>query len=105
MLFFRFPFNWKTPLGYLIAFLIEYVAMCAEVCTFIPLLSFFIGTCWVVAAFAKDLTDQLTHLNYHGQTNQSHAELKGNFNKILQLYSDARQLSDQNYFEMPFFSN
>lgn len=80
-------------MGYLIAFCIEYAGMCAEVCALTPLLGFFIGMCWIVIALARDLTDQLTHLSYHGHSDQKLTKLKANFNQILQLYSDARQLS------------
>lgn len=89
----RLPFNWKTPLGYSIAFTIEGIVICGQVFSFVPLLSFFIGTCWLMLAFARDLTNQLTHLKYHGQTSRSHGQLKIKFNEILQMYSEARQLS------------
>lgn len=77
--------------------------MCGEMYSFVPLLSFYVAVYWLMIDFAKDITDQLTHLNFHGQTNQSHANLKANFNEVLKLYSDARQLSDQDYLKVNVF--
>lgn len=86
------PFNWKTPAGYVIAFAIQFAAdMCVQT-WLVPTLSFFIALCWVSVAFAKDIASDVNILNVGGTSEQRQSESIEHFCKIVQLYGDARQL-------------
>lgn len=99
----RLPFNWRTPFGYLIALCIECMAVFSIILTTIPLVCFFIGSCWLCIAFAKDITNDLSLWNLGGLTsNQSHLKCKMKLCRIVEIHSDVKQLSVQNaQKEMP----
>lgn len=86
------PFDCKTPIGFLIVFVIDCVA---NVCTqtwLIPTVWFFVGLCWLSIAFAKDIASDLNFLNIGGASEDCHVKLIQRFCEIVQIYADARQL-------------
>lgn len=90
--FTAWPFNWRTPIGYLVVLAIELLCdLCARA-WFVPTVCFFIGLCWLSVAFAKDITIDLNFLNIGGKSNRSQVKLIKRFCGIVQLYADARQL-------------
>lgn len=81
----RVPYDMNTPLGYLITYVHQFVA-CYYTCMLTAMdLSFLTGTCWIAHAFLKDLTNELKLFNEPDQ-----------FNEIIQLFADAKQLSKFN---------
>lgn len=92
----RFPFNWKTPLGYLVAWIIFILA---EVCTLILFslfLCFYVGFCWLIISFVKDIINELDVLTQATDGQQSDRKISETFNEIVDLYSNVRQLSGKN---------
>lgn len=90
--FAKWPFNWKTPIGYSVAFTIEFATdMCTQT-WFVPTLGFFFGVCRLSITFAKDIASDLNFLNVGGTSTQRQAKLIERFCKIVELYGDARQL-------------
>lgn len=63
ILFYRLPFNWKSPSGYLITVLFEFfIFYCADV-FIIAVLGFLVGTCFLLKSFVVDITTDLELLN------------------------------------------
>lgn len=87
------PFNWRTPLGYTIAFLDELIADTVGVLTYVPLMSFFIGSCWTFIFFIKDITtNDLPFLGIDVRSKNRCVESKKRFCKIVNFYADAKGL-------------
>lgn len=91
----RWPFNWKTPSGYLVAWLAQLAGIA---CIFIVAITFFgiiFGSSWLFIVIAKDISNDMAAFN---QTVEK--PLKGNdrkdaikrFSDIVQKYSDAKEL-------------
>lgn len=92
--FCRLPFNWRTPIGYLIALAAECTAINSATFGFTPVISFFVGSGWFVIGIVKDITNDLGELNVRkAPNNKRKKELKEKFCYILRFYSDARELS------------
>lgn len=90
----RFLFDWKNPIGYIFAFIQEYIlVMCAAMsglCT----ASFGAGTCFMLIAMAKDIKTDIRFINEISETHEHRCELINQFNKIIQFHSEATQLSN-----------
>lgn len=85
------------PLGYLICWLLEAVS---EFCLFfylIPILCLLVGTSWLLIAFLKDISDDLLKLYIHRECHQYRWELNARFRRIIQLYSEVKQLSERTF--------
>lgn len=61
--------------------------------TFIPLMSFLIGSCWIIIVCIKDISNDLSFLKPDEISNKSAADLKEPFCNIVKLYSDVKELS------------
>lgn len=89
----RWPFDWKTPFGFLIAFTVQFVAdICIQI-WLIPTAGLFIGVCWLSIAFAGDIASDVRLLNVGKTANHNQIKWTEGFCKIIQRYGDARQLS------------
>lgn len=88
----RYPFDWKTPSGYLMAALLQ----CAGcVCVLALLMQFFnllIGSCWLFVCIARDITKDWAKFNAAVRsTGGNDAKLTKRFCRLVQVYSDAKQ--------------
>lgn len=90
--FIRFPFDWRTVIGYLIALLSQCAALLSILISFIPIICILIGSCWLSIVFVKDLINELAHLNT-AKSKRNHPEIRAHFCQIVQSYADAKQLS------------
>lgn len=98
IVFFRLPFNWKCPVGYLIIASFEYLEVlfaCEIVCL---VLCFLIGSCYLLESFINDISNEICSLNAEGQKTKSNGnKLAINERTILcnavQHHSDLKQLS------------
>lgn len=86
----RFPFDWKTLHGYLAAYTIEFAAIYYIVYIAFCHSSFFIGSCEILMAFAKDLKQQL-HVLIE-KPDQKQSEFKKKLSEFVQFHCDAKQL-------------
>lgn len=90
----RLPFDWHTPFGYFVAAFIQIIA---AICTNVFLIGVacpFLGACWLIISFSKDITNDLAHLKVRKLSNEKHREkLKQDFCRVFKLHSDAMQLS------------
>lgn len=96
----RYPFNWKTPIGYFFAYLIQTSTVFAGTAIFVCALISNIGFCTFGISFVEDIEECLQHLNdqvvslqdkelSHGES----IEMKTNLATIIQLHADAKELS------------
>lgn len=90
----RWPFNWKTPSGYVFAFLDESTVQVIGVLMFLPIIIFLIGSCWLIIVCIKDIGNDLTSLEF----DKNIAELKKPFCNIVKHYSEAKELSENNNY-------
>lgn len=92
--FFRVPFDWRNPIGYLIVVCILLAGTYATFICVMPIVVFLIGCCWLFIAFVKDISNDLPLLNEFKtcdrQIQQQRIEA---FCNIIELFSDAKQLS------------
>lgn len=57
------------------------------------LLCFLVGSCWIFIEITEDITKDLKHLKRNKETDRNNRKIKMRFFKIVQLFSDAKQLS------------
>lgn len=93
----RLPFNWRTPFGYLMALICETCAFICMVCMGSPCVGIFIGSCWLLTAFMKDITYDLSNLSADVKLKRSKQKINAQFTSIVQDFSDAIQLSGINF--------
>lgn len=91
--YFRLPFDWKTPFGYFIALFLEIPALYTMLFNALTLLCLFFGSSWIFIQFAEDITNDLKQLKRNKETDRNDRILKKHFFSAVQFYSDAKQLS------------
>lgn len=88
----RFPFNWRTPVGYSVAFFIQYavVLQYARVGTCVA--TFIAGAFWLMISLAKDLKRDLLRVNYIIRDDRSLSKAMDGFAGLIELHINAKQL-------------
>lgn len=95
----RLPFNWKTPLRYLIVLSYEYVEAAIIGLIYCLFMCFFVGSCILVQSFIKDIITDLSSLNQIVTSNEfdkkpnKNGKLSELFCRATQNHSDVQQLS------------
>lgn len=104
MLFFyiRLPFNWKTPLGYLIALLALALAAYFTLVCATSNLCLLGGSCRLFISFIDDISQDLSVLNKFKSENRCGKDVLKCYCNIIQTYEDVKQLSA--YFDSCFSS-
>lgn len=97
--FFRLPFDWKTPSGYLLASIFFAGAIFCLLFGFIPLPCLFVGSCWLFICFATDMKNELKKLNVSAK-NKNYRELTQRFSKLIEMHVDVKQLSELFIFKI-----
>lgn len=102
----RYPFNWKTPFGYIVAMSFQlFMFIIALIICFSSKL-FPISFCVFLTAFCEDLENDLHEQNENmrihaaskiRQTNANRNEMKQNICGIIRFHCDAKQLSRKNF--------
>lgn len=89
----RFPFNWKTPIGYILALASEMIAAFWTQLVLVPNGCFLIGSCWFVVAFVDDIVNDVSVLNRYGKWMGNAWKLEQQLYFIVQNIVDVQQLS------------
>lgn len=100
--FLRFPFNYRTPFGYLIAYIIQAMATLttAEIlhCT----VGYVVGICFFISAFISDikqglldLNTELKKINPNSFTREQHMKLRKKQYSHMEFYFVAKELSEK----------
>lgn len=92
--FSRIPYNWKTPLKYLVTMIAIFLSIIPLISGIISTICILIGSSSLFIAFVNDLTNDLGFLNVGGvSTTESHMKMKERFCKIIQNHLDVKELS------------
>lgn len=94
--FFRYPFEWKSPIGYLAAYFCQLTGTFCCNLTSTTVVTLFIGSCWLDSAFIEDITNNLSLLNKSNANNSGDRTKKDIFRDIIQFHVDIRRLSTIN---------
>lgn len=92
--FWSLPFDWKTPLGYLFVLVVESMATFCTCLYLTASLCFYIGSTWMLKSFVEDAANGFSHLNEAETSHRNSKKMKTHFNDIVQLYADAKELSE-----------
>lgn len=87
------PFDANTPFGLLVALVFQTVAAFADLCLFTPIGCVFIGSCWTIVTFLKDIAIDISHLKSKQIANLSEQQLTGRFCRFVQFHTEVEQLS------------
>lgn len=90
----RWPFDWKTPLGYLVVWIAQCAGIASIVVISVGFYGFVLGSCWLFIVIAKDITKDVTAFNNAVRTlknNRDHAKLMETLRDIIQIYSNVKQ--------------
>lgn len=98
----RLPFNWRTPFGYLIAFLCEFASAYATCLYSGALGNLLVSSCYVEICIVKDITIDLIAMNRCEKFEGNQMEIRMRFCDVVQLYSDAKQLSRNHHITSIF---
>lgn len=87
------PFDWRTPFGYLVAWSAQFAGITANVISSAPFFNIVLGSCWLFTVMIRDITNDVAAFNDIVQApNRSHRmELTECFCDCIQNYSDAKQ--------------
>lgn len=88
-----YPFDWKTPLGYLVAFVSEYAWSLSAASVCMQIFVFIFGTSYFFITFANDIAKDLAGLNMSARPSDGHREAKilKRFCEIVHIYSDIKE--------------
>lgn len=100
------PFDWKTPIGYLIPFSIQYITWILLFLNCSIILSFLSGACWILTSIAKDIGEDIQEVHRIKNVKSNRIEVKRKFFNIITFHSDAKQLSIRNrsFFFIPYLN-
>lgn len=90
----RFPFDWKTPTGYLIAFLFQTICGWIIVNTGSNNISVSVATCLMFVACGKDASEEIFRI----KDNIDDIGIKKNIITFIRLHSDSKQLRIISFF-------
>lgn len=96
-LLWRYPFDWRNPYGYLVAFSLQYALMSFGIKHATCHTGFIGGSCWMLISFTEDLKNELNTLNTTiGKKGQLNAYKE--FSEFLQYHAMAKQFSFIRFF-------
>lgn len=91
---YRFPFDSKQPMGYVIAFTLQVLlAMCLFTITAACIAVGF-GTFLLTISVTKDIKDDFILINKIAKIKKKHAPALKRLTELIQYHSDAKQLSE-----------
>lgn len=83
---FRLPFSLNTPLGYLVTFFAQSIGAYYLVVICTPIVSFYFASCQMLAAFARDITNDLSRLHV-----DRGIKLKRDLGDVVCIYSEVKE--------------
>lgn len=94
---FRLPFEWRTPIGYLIAFSIQFASFYCILLSADCFMGFLIGSCETLLTLTEDVKTELSALDDANKSGENAANLKQQMCDFVDLHSNTRQLSEMKY--------
>lgn len=90
----RFPFNWATPFGYLIALVLEYIFLFCSLLNSVAILCYSIAMPWLLQSCVKDISFEVSYLDVDEILNGNRMEMIDCFRNILQDFTTIKELSE-----------
>lgn len=88
----RWPFDWRTPLGYLVAYPAQCVGNIYIAYIYVDFLNLYFGSCWLFYFIAKDIVKDLVAFNtVMEQSKKTHAVLMERFCNMVQVFMNAKR--------------
>lgn len=91
--FFRTPFNWKTPFGYLILLSFVCSSVLSMAFCMLPIACFVIGSYLLMISIIKDITKNDFRILSDGISNENFLGMSRQFCSLMQKFSQLKQLS------------
>ena len=93
-----YPFDWKTPLGYVVCVFIQVITLIAAIDLYVSVVVLTIGFCMLIADFASDIKEKLRQFNRilissDELTTDDRIVLKKRLSEFIEFHSEARELS------------
>lgn len=85
------PFDWKTPLGYFLAWFVQSAGLVMSILLLNKLPNKFFGPCWLSIVMADDNTKDLAAFNKDVEANANRLAWMKRFREIIQLYSEGKE--------------
>lgn len=90
----RFPFDWKNPGGYLVAFSAEVILIsCAAIAGALAT-NFGIGINLILISMAKDVEADMLSINQAIKNRPNRSQMVKQFKDFVRFCSDSKQLSE-----------
>lgn len=90
-LWIRLPFDWKTPLGYLLVSVAQLGSSYFVIQIAILLMAFFVTSCWTLTTTIDDIKEQINNLNEIARSKGNVKSLKGKLCEFITFDVNARQ--------------
>lgn len=90
---FWLPFDANTPSGFCVASIFECASIYATACFVRPVICLFIGTCWSVESFLKDIGRDISHLRKRKIANLNKQKITERFCNFVRCHIDVEELS------------
>lgn len=90
----RFPFDWKNPSGYLIAFFAEVVLISCAAIAGVLATNFGIGINLILISLATDVQADILSINQIIKNRPERSQVVKQFKDFVRFCSDAKQLSE-----------
>lgn len=91
--FFRLTFDWKTPLGYLIAVLLELASTTFASFIILPIVCLVIGSCHLITSFIRTITKNDFHILNDRISNEVHLGMNAQICSFMRDFSEIKQLN------------
>lgn len=89
----RLPFDWRTPSGYLAAFIIEFVIVFTAMMWLTCIIFLIVGVTSFLVLLVRDIKNKLGNLKSFATSIRSETELNKKIFAIIQSHCEAKQLS------------
>lgn len=89
----RFPFNWRTPFGYLSAFILQYMALKYVVMVGACIIVLAIGLYFYLIALSKSMKRSLLSIHQNSTDKTKRTIIWGQFTEFIDFHSKVKQFS------------
>lgn len=96
---FWLPFDANKPIGFTVALIFQCVAIYTSVFSFVPIFCVFLGSCWSMITFLKEIASDISHLNKKKIIKMNDRELTVRFCTFVRFHADVEKLSVDSYFK------
>lgn len=90
----RLPFDWKTPKGYVISFIFQFILTINLLYSVLCLTILAIGTCLILISLAKDIQCYLNLIKMNARDKRNRRKISKKFTHFIRFHSNSKQLSN-----------